>query len=222
MSKLSLLVVVFALAAFATGCGKVSDAEKKDVSKVVTGLVKQFGSAAMMNQVNVEGRIDGFFNEQGRFSDLAYVFPADTCTTLNSSMSSAGTGMGCTFSCTDTTAALWGFSCALPTTSAVMCGSTQYQISGGSFSINFDFGNTDFVAKTGTLGMNFTFAANVNGGNISNKKVECNLKLTADYATVHSGASYTPTIDCTNFSCKFDGSDISCADLQAQQDSCST
>src|SRR5262249_11736698 len=107
--------------------------------------------------------------------------------------------------------------CAIPDNDKLTCNSTQYTFTDASFSVSADFTNTggSFGAATGNIVLGTSISGNVTGGSLDGKKLECTMYFTVDIAKLKADtlSHFAPTCD-GSFSCKYDGKDIVCSDLQ--------
>ena len=145
------------------------------------------------------------------------LLPEGTELTVPTSTCNAFAGQtGCTSSCPTTSTFKVG--CTLPDGTSSTCNGTKYTFNSATFGLTMDFAGVTGSSTTaaGTMGVAFQIAANVNGGKLDDKKLECAFGLSFDIAKLKAGTQAAPTPSCDNFSCKYDEHDISCDDMKTK------
>ncbi len=226
------MILALAAALALPGCGKISDEEKTDAANLMAGMAASLG-----NSVGDDARVVVREPELAEIRNVAQTlretaqgvawlayFQSEAEARANPGLENALTVPGnvCTSfsfpnsSCTASGSVLT-MALTFPGSSTQVCNGTTYTLSSASFSMAFDFANvtgTWGAATGGTLGLSFSIAANVSGGKLDGKKLECGFAFSFDIAAIKANTATTVTPSCDNFSCKYDGNEISCADIQ--------
>lgn len=224
----NLVLSVFVLAATsvaAVGCGgsDLDEATQKDVAKAVNSVVGGAVSSALsgMGGSSLRGtkqtvRVSGAnkITRRGFESSKPTYFAMDSCPAEDS-------GTGCETSCNDELTVITT-SCTVDTEETFVCGEDEYTVSDQEMSMEMDFTEWDIDqttgAMSGSMSLGLNLAATISGGALEGGKLECEIKITMDMEKLAAGDESGQEFDCDNFSCSYDGSEISCEDMVAQSE----
>jgi hypothetical protein len=213
-----------------TGCGKLSDPQQQDVANIVGGVggansgkgtylaepvvreeIKPDFMGLINQQIDSALWMSKFRLEAGDHSALT----VDQNEALAPFSCSSSTVSGCTFTCPS--ASTFKIACTDTVSSSNTCAGTAYTFGNKTVAVTLDVTSVtgSGTSATGNLILNLAFSADVSGGNLSGKTLACNIGLTFDVAKVKATTPQKPTLDCSNFTCTYDGKNVECAKLQA-------
>jgi hypothetical protein len=226
------------LLVLASGCGKLSDAQKQSASDIASGLAGGTGKSLSTSVASLtaptpsaeSSRVSSVVGQtvEGmmwltRFQlfggPLVDRWEHGQDLTLQQSICSSGTTSYCTSSCNSATAATaFTVSCTLPASSGYNCAGTEYTFNNSTFAITADFTNTTgtYGAGTGSFALSISIAGDVSGGGLDGKRLECGMGFTINITGLKAGTVTHFSPNCDGFSCKYDGKDLGCEDVQAK------
>jgi hypothetical protein len=218
------VAIAIALVGF-PGCGKLSDAQKQDASNIVGGMAGDTGSslstsAGLVAPTTLPSSIGTFLRDHVQgilwLTHFRALSGPTADLTLNTTICGTGVGEGsCSGKC-NSAKTIFTETCTLPD-GATTCSGTSYTFSSASASVTADFTNTggSVGAASGTFVVGFSITGTVTGGSLDGKELECSMNFTVDIEALKNGTlkHFSPSCD-SSFSCKYDGKDIGCADIQ--------